>query len=175
MNEIYLLNHRAPSYEPFKSIMRLPKEEAFALAAKLNEDKTCDANDRFGPSFAEYYETRLRAENWLYENFKGIGGKPQTKHPLYFYVYGWDLASKFWPVNITEKIPLSGIEPCDISFSIGDSCDEKNRQLPFMKDKLYELISTHGSIEYLLAYVKSQIGYGMIEAQLWNDKYVGKG
>jgi len=178
MNEIYLVNHRPASYRPFKSIMRLPKEEAFALAAKLSEDKTCEANSRFSnASFAEYYATRLEAEKWLYNNFVKLGGKPQTKHPLYFYVHGWNLTPQFWPENITEKILLTDIEPCHISFMFDDSCGVPNnpeKYRLFMKDELMELISLHSGIGNLLEHVKQQIGHGMIEAHLWSDKYVLK-
>ncbi|MCL1788717.1 MAG: hypothetical protein FWG38_12085 [Defluviitaleaceae bacterium] len=177
MNDILLVNHRPPSHERLKSIMRLPKKEAFALAAKLFEDKTCKATHRFGPDeFASYYQTRRKAEKWLHDKFVALGGKPQTKHPLYFYVHGWDGAPHFWADNITEKIALTDIEPCDISFTFGDSCgavDNPDMHHFFMKDELTALLSTHGGIENLLAYVTQQIGYGMIEAHVWNDKYFG--
>jgi len=156
--------------------MRLPKEETFTLAAKLYADNDYDASRRFGSTqFADYYETRLKAEKWLYDNFVSLGGKPRTKHPLYFYVHDWDLAAKFWPGAKIVKIPLDGIESCDICFAFGDSCvdvDKLDRQRFFLKDELMELIASHGGIEKLIAYVKQEIGIGMIEAYLWNDKYV---
>ena len=176
MSEIYLVNHRPPSHEPFKSIMRLPKAEAFTLAAKLNEDTTCSATYRFGKDFANYYADRIRAEEWLYSNFTALGGKPQTKHPLYFYVNSCEVADDAWPAEfrLTEKILLASIDSCDITFIFGDSCErlDKPDRLPlFMKDELTALIATHGSIENLQKYVKQQIGYDMIEAHLWSDKY----
>ena len=176
MRGICLLNHRPHSYTPFKSIMRLPREEAFALAAKLYEDKTCTANIRFGADeFANYYETRLKAEERLYNKFTSLGGKPEENHPLYFYVHGWDLSKKFWADCVTEKLELDDIDACDISFTFGDSHVEndnpENNRL-FMKDELMELVAEHGGIEALIAHVKGQLGYGMIEAQLWNDAYV---
>jgi len=159
--------------------MRLPKEEAFALAEKLYEDKTCEATHRFGPDeFAKYYATRLKAEEWLYDNFVSRGGKPQTKHPLYFYVHGWDLAPRFWAENITEKIALADIEPCDISFTFGDSCgavENPGMHHFFMKAELLELIHAHKGIVNLLQHVSQKIGYGMIEAHLWADRYVEGG
>ena len=176
MRGICLLNHRSHSYEPFKSIMRLPRKEAFALAAKLFEDKTCTANSRFeSEKFSNYYELRLRAEERLYNKFIAHGGKPQEKHPLYFYVHGWDLSKKFWADSVTERLELDNIETCDISFTFGDSYKEVNnpdKSHFFMKDELMQLIAKHGGIEELIAHVKSLLGYGMIEAQLWNDRYV---
>ena len=176
IDNIFLVNHRPPSHERLKSIMRLTEKEAFSLAAKLFEDKTCEANHRFGPDeFANYYQTRLKAEKWLHDNFVAFGGKPQTKHPLYFYVHGWDGVAKFWAENITERILLADIEPCDISFTFGDSCgavDNPDMHHFFMKDELMELVSTYDSIENLLTHITQQIGYGMIETHLWNDQYI---
>jgi len=158
--------------------MRLPRDEAFALASKLYEDKTCMANSRFSPDeFANYYDTRLKAEKRLYDKFITLGGKPKEKHPLYFYVHGWDLSKKFWANSVTEKLELDDINASDISFTFGDSHvenDTPERNRLFMKDELLELIPKHGGIEGLLAYVQSQLGYAMIEAHLWNDEYVSR-
>jgi len=151
----------------------------FALATKLSEDKTCSANERFDQDkFTDYYHTRLKAEEWLLNNFTKLGGTPKEKHPLYFYVHGWDLTAQFWPENITEKILLADIDPCDISFTFGDSCgavDNPDKHYFLLKDELLEMISTHDSIENLIKHVAEKIGYGMIEAHLWNDKYINKG
>jgi len=176
MSELYLVNHRPPKHEPFKNIMRLSKDEAFERAAKLFADNDCKASERFGSSqFPDYYATRIKAEKWLYDNFIKHGGKPKTAHPLYFYVHDWDLATYFWTGGVVEKISLTDIDLCDISFTFGDSCgavDNPELHYFFMKDELIELVATHGCIENLLDYVKQEIGYGMIEAHLWNDKYV---
>jgi len=157
--------------------MQLPKEEAFALARELyKETAVCEAYGRFSDSnFEQYYETRMRAEKWLYENFIEIGGKPQTKHPIYFYVHSWGLEDKFWETKITERIALSNIDACDISFIFGDSCgevDRPNRKEPFMKDELMRYIAEHDNdIEKLLKTAR----HGMIEAQIWSDKYFKNG
>lgn len=173
---IYLYNHRPRTHARLKSISRLPKEEAFALAAELFADSNCEASHRFGPDeFPQYYETRIKAEAWLHDNFTARGGKPKTKHPLYFYVGDWDLAAKFWADCLTEKIPLDGIAVEDISFTFGDSCgavDNPDKHYFFMLPELLELIAEHGGIEGLQKYVTDKIGYGMIEAHLWNDEYV---
>jgi len=181
MTKIYLVHYHPPSHEPFKNIMRLSKEDAFALADKLFQDKTCSATVRFGPdNFASYYADRVRAEEWLYDNFTARGGKPVNKHPIYFYVHGNDIADDAWPIDVrlTKKIPLADVDAADICFTFGDTCERLNKpdRMPVIfKDELLALLKQHGSIENLLAFVKEQIGYSMIEAHIWDDKYVMEG
>jgi len=153
--------------------MRLPEKEAFELAKELHkETPICEAYGRFSDeNFEAYYKIRTRAEKWLYEKFLEIGGKPQTAHPVYFYVHGWRLEDKFWETKITECIALKDIDACDVSFIFGDSCgevDRPERKEPFMKDELMQYIALHDNdIKKLLKTVR----HGMIEAQIWNDKY----
>ena len=176
MNEIYLVNHRPPNCQPLKSIMRLPKKEAFELAAQLkSETAICEAYGRFNDdNFSAYYDIRMRAEQWLYEKFIEMGGKPQTKHPVYFYVHSWHLENKFWETKITERIALSEIDECDISFGFGDSTcevDRPERKEPIMKKELLKYIAEHDNdIEKFLKTVR----HGMLEAYIWNDKYFEK-
>ena len=67
---------------------------------------------------------------------------------------------------------LKDINELDISFIFGDSCgevDRPGRNEPFLKDELMRYISSHdNAIELLLKNVR----HGMIEAHLWNDKYI---
>jgi len=166
---IYLVNHRVPGHEPFKNIMRLPRAQAFALAGELYYDTP--GSSRFGAEFENYYSIRQRAEAWLHSDFMALGGQPQTKHPLYFYVHGWGGQDWAWPDKITEKIPLEAIDQADISFIYGDSCgeiDNPARHPMLTKPQLMQQIEVHGGIEGLLANVK----HNMIEAHLRNDKYV---
>jgi len=172
-NKIYLVNHRPPNCESLKSITRLPKKEAFDLAKKLQKEvDVSEAYMRFkDDQFKAYYEIRMRAEKWLYEKFIEVGGKPQTKHPIYFYVHKWHMEDRFWETKVTERIELDSIDDSDISFIFGDSCgevDRANRKEPFTKADLLEYIAEHDNdIEQLLQTVR----HGMIEAQVWNEKY----
>ena len=175
MNNIYLVNHRPKNCEPLMSITRLPEKEAFELAKKLYEENPCDAYKRFSSAFEFYYPERMAAEKWLYEKFIEICGKPQTMHPIYFYVHGWDMVQKFWGDNETIKIPLNEIDKCDISFTVGDSCGEIKKHGTieiFLKDELLKHISScDNDVEKYIESIKHRIGYGMVEAQIWNDKY----
>ena len=174
-NNIYLVNHRPKNCEPLMSITRLPKKEAFKLAKKLYEENPCAAYRRFSSDFEFYYPERMNAEKWLYEKFIEIGGKPQTMHPIYFYVHGWDMVPKFWGDYKTIKLSLNEIDICDVSFTVGDSCGEHKRHGTmeiFLKDGLLKRISSFDNdVEKYIESVKQQIGNGIVEAQIWNDKY----
>ena len=179
MNDLYLVNYRLSTIEPLKSIMRLSKEEAFELSDKLYKENPYDGYEqRFGPNFEKYYNHRLKTEKWLYEEFTKIGGKPQEKHPLYFFVHNWDVAEKAWEgkaIKVVEKIKLNEIDVCDVSFLFGDSMamlDNPNKGSLFLKDKLSELLAENeNNIEMLLDSVNQRTGQRIIEAHIWNDKY----
>jgi len=166
--ELCLVNYRHANSVPLKSIMQLPKEEAFALAKKLYEENPCRAHNRFGPNFHWYYEHRLRTEQWLHEQFISLGGKPQTQHPFYFVLHSCDEFRAFYNIGKKLQITLVDIDRSHVSFTFGDSCkfmDSPDRQAPFLKDQLLAHIALHGDVETFLRNTKEK--YDCIEAQLW--------
>jgi hypothetical protein len=72
IDDIYLVNYRHAASEPLKSIMQLPKENAFEVAQELYKNSSCRAHRRFGPDFEFYYTYRLEVEKWLYEKFVSV-------------------------------------------------------------------------------------------------------
>ena len=108
--------------------MRLPKEEAFALAytmAKQNPDTT--AFYRFA-DFHNYYPQRLETDRKLYESFVSLGGKPKERHPLSFVLQGSDYLNSWFDNVITIKIPLKDLPSEFISFTYGDSVSTYKRK-----------------------------------------------
>lgn len=174
-NSIYLVNYHPLNSEPLKSITRFSKKEAFEIAQKLYEENHVPGYERFGPGFESYYTLRMETEKWLYEEFIAIGGKPQTTHPLYFFVHDWDVVHKSWSVKIAEKIALDEIDIHDISFTFGDSCvmmNAPNRKPPFNKNALLDFFAANdGDVEKSLDEVERIFDNRVIEAQIWNDKY----
>jgi len=177
MNEIYLVNHRPPKCKAFKSITRLPQKEAFEMAAKLYaERQDCDAFNKFGSSFRGYYLERIETEKIMHEKFIALGGNPQTVHPIYFFVHSSKAFDRFYANRVTETIALSEIDSSDICFIIGDSFgkigENNEAKEPFMKERLMELIAENDNdLDKFLASVKREIGYAIVEALVWNDKY----
>lgn len=176
MNDICLVNFHPQNSDPLMSITRLPENEALELARQLSKQNPVPGyKDRFGTGFISYFHHRIKTEKWLYKEFISIGGKPQTAHPLYFFVHAphWNVVGdlKLWK---TERIALSKIDICDVSFLVGDSCsevDKPDRNTLFLKDELLNRISLNGNdVEKFIESVKQKYGIS-IEAHIWNDKY----
>ena len=83
IDNLYITNYQETGVRPLRNIMRLPKEQAYQLAKQLSEN-TATRNNRYGNYFEQFYQKRLRTEEWLYHQFVKNGGKPETKHPIYF-------------------------------------------------------------------------------------------
>jgi len=172
MNDLQLVHYYHANCTPFRSISRLPKEEAFALAKSLHERHPCVAYKRFHPERWEWYWARRQAaESRLYEEFIAIGGKPETRHPIYFALQGSDpiknLHQNFDEAK-TIAIPLNSIDPGQLSFTFGDSTalhDHPARRGPFMRDSLERLLEQHGGVDALLSGLEPIYEY--MEAQVW--------
>lgn len=173
MKDIYIVNYCHAGCVPLKSITQLSEAESFTIAIGLSQKNEGVAFNRFGEDYKGYYPHRIRTEKWLYDCFVSLGGTPETEHPYYFVLQGSDMLYNWFGKGTTTKILLSNIEPCDISFTFGDSMskmDKPERKDPFLKNRLYEFIDSYnGNIDYFLDSIKGQYTY--IEAQLWTDKY----
>ena len=170
--ELVLVNYCHPDCTPLMNIMRLPKRKAFEFAgelAKSHPDTT--AFYRFA-DFDNYYEARKKLDEYLYSQFMKLGGEPEEKHPLSFVVEGSDYLREWFGHGTKIKLPLKNISPLHITFTIGDSCAE------FQKNGKVELLVV-GNLKQLLklyngdfeAFIKDT-GHHYIEAQLWSDKYI---
>lgn len=174
MDGLYLVNYRHTSCQPLMSITALPREEAFAMAARLSAAGTGVAFNRFGKDFSAYYEHRIRTEEWLYEGFVAAGGKPQTRHPLYFVLEGNGYLSEWFGGGEEIRIPVDELEPQLLSFTFGDSMAKLGKpemRPPFMPDELYGHIERCGGVNELLESIRGQYTY--IEAQLWREAGAG--
>lgn len=172
MTGLYIVNYRHESSEPLKSITQLPKEEAFAVAKELYANSSCKAHRRFGADFPSYYEYRMKIERLLYSEFITMGGKPETEHPYYFALQYCDSLCRNFEKPAEIRIKLDTIDPCHISFTLGDSMAqmEKTSEVkPFLRDTLIKHIIANGSAEPFLE--KSTKEYSCIEVQLWTDRY----
>lgn len=176
-DSLYITNYCDKRCSPFQNITRLPRQEAYALAKNLSiyKSDTFTSFSRFcDEDFDGYYKKRIRTEEWLYESFLSIGGRPKNKSPLYF-VLGESSYLKEWYANgLITKILLNDIDIEDVSFTYGDSMskmDSKERMQPFNKETLFDYISRfNNNILSFLDQLNELNRY--IEVQLWNDIYV---
>ncbi|MBP7401063.1 MAG: hypothetical protein KBA30_00440 [Clostridia bacterium] len=173
MRNLYIVNYCHANCSPLQSITRLPESLAFAKANDLSSDNQGTAFGRFA-DFRNYYPKRIRPEKWLYDRFVAMGGKPATRHPLYFVLHGSGYLDEWFGSGIATRLPLEGIDSDHISFTLGDSMskmDKPERKDPFRKEELFRMIEGHGGdVENLLAAIRESYTY--IEAQLWNDLYL---
>lgn len=171
MNGLYLVNYRRAGVEPLRSIMHLPKEQAFAVAEKLYAKSSCPAHRRFGPDFPGYYAYRIKVEQWLYSHFTDKGGRPETEHPLYFVLERCDSLYRHFEQGEQTRILLDDIDPSLVSFTQGDSMAqmEKGRLENLMtKDELMARIHACGDdVNRYLDSIKEP--YLCVEAQLWTE------
>lgn len=173
-DQLFIVNYCHNNCEPLKNIMRMPKDEAFALAEKLaEENKGSTAFWRFA-DFAVYYPERLATDKLLYERFAALGGKPREEHPLSFVLQGSEYLDNWFDNGIVTKIPLSKIASEHVSFTLGDSMSslKKNGNLQMLsKEELLQKVQNYPeSIEEFMEEVREKHGY--IEVQLWSDEYV---
>ena len=83
---LILTNYFHKDRIPLMNIMRLPKKEAFALAAEFAEEHSeATAFYRFA-DFDNYYLLRKKQDKYLYSRFIESGGIPEEKHPLSFVI-----------------------------------------------------------------------------------------
>ena len=173
-NELILVNYCYPDCTPLMNIMRLTKIDAFQLASKLAEthpDTT--AFYRFA-DFENYYALRKKQDDYLYSRFIELGGLPEENHPLSFVIESSDYLHNWFGNGIETKLPLKDIAPYHISFTIGDSGAEfqKNGSIDLLTvDELYRRINKYGG-DYKT--FLQATGRHYIEVQLWSDKYIKK-
>lgn len=172
-DQLIIVNYCHNNCEPLKNIMRLPKEEAFALAGKLaEENKGRTAFWRFA-DFAVYYPERLATDKLLYERFVAMGGKTLEKHPLSFVLQGSEYLDNWFDNGIVTKVLLSKIASEHISFTLGDSMSslKRNGDIQMLsKDELLQKVKAYpGTLEEFMEEIRERYGY--IEVQLWSDEY----
>ncbi len=173
-DELTLINYCHPDCTPLLNIMRLPKQEAFRLAKELAAaHPETTAFYRFG-DFDNYYALREAQDKYLYSKFMELGGMPKEEHPLSFVIEGSEYLKEWFGNGIETRLPLKDIAPCHISFTIGDSGAEYDRNgsvdLLTMEELRKRIDEYGGDFDAFLG----ATGRHYIEVQLWSDEYLGK-
>jgi hypothetical protein len=181
-DELYIVNYCHKNCTPFFNICRLPKEAAFAIAHKMADDNPdTTAFYRFA-DFENYYPRRMMTDEYLYNMFLSLGGKPKEKHPLSFVLHGSEFLDNWFGNGFIKKIELKIIPSEYISFTLGDSMAvvSKNGEMVkeiqhdkltmYTKEMLLNDISGYkGTIDDYMREIEEKYKY--IEVQLWNDEY----
>ena len=171
IDDLCLVNYCHRSCTPLLNIMRLSKEEAFALAQKMAEqNRETTAFYRFA-DFENYYPRRLQTDQLLHDRFLELGGKPVERHPLSFVLQGSEYLDDWFDCGIITTVPLAFVPGDFVSFTLGDSMaalERKGEATMLTKDMLLQAMAEYdGALEEYLAEVERKYHY--IEVQLWND------
>jgi hypothetical protein len=173
IDELYIVNYCHQNCIPLKNIIRLPEEEAFLLAQVLAvSNPNTTAFYRFA-DFKNYYSLRMSQDNYLYEMFISLGGKPKEKHPLSFVFQGSDFLNNWFDNGTITKLLLKDIPSEFVSFTLGDSgakFQKTGTVTMYTKEMLYFKIKQYkGTIDEFIKEIVEKHNY--IEVQLWNDYY----
>lgn len=173
--DLRLVNYCHKNCAPLRNIMRLPREQAFALARELAEaNRNTTAFYRFA-DFEHYYPERLQTDALLRARFMELGGRPAQKHPLSFVLQGSDYLDDWFDHGIVTTVPLDRVPAEAVSFTLGDSMASLKRDgglTMLTKDMLLHAIEDFdGTPEDFLADAAG--GYHYIEAQVWDDDCLG--
>ena len=171
MNTLHLVHYCHPDCEPLQNILRLPEQEAFALAAQLADaHPETTAFYRFA-DFHNYYPRRMEADRRLREAFLARGGQPVQEHPLSFVLEGSSYLDAWFGQGKVLRLPLQSVPEEQISFTLGDSLSTLEHHGAFTLLTVADLctrIAAHpeGAAGFLCD-IHQQHHY--IEAQLWDD------
>ena len=171
IENLILVNYCHPDCVPLKNIMRLPKEDAFVMAKKMAAaHPETTAFYRFA-DFENYYDLRLRQDEYLYSRFVELGGKPEENHPLSFVIEGSEYLQEWFGNGIQTKLFLRDVDARHVSFTLGDSGAMFEKKgvvdLLMLEDLKNRLVEFDGNFDDFL----KAAGCHYIEVQLWSDKY----
>lgn len=173
IEQLTLVNYSHPDCTPLLNIMRLPKTDAFLLAKKMADaHPETTAFYRFA-DFENYYALREAQDAYLHARFIELGGKPEEEHPLSFVLEG-SAYLRAWFGNGTEtRLPLREIDPAHISFTVGDSGADyqKNGRVALLTlEDLRRKLEPFESFEAFMAAASRNY----VEVQLWSDRYLDR-
>lgn len=177
LQKLYITNYSDRRCRPFNSITRFSPKVAYALAEELSRysGNKFTSFSRFNASdFDGYYNKRLRTEEWLFNSFISLGGKPKNAHPIYFVLGESKYLNEWFEDGVKFQLALNIINPDDISFTFGDSMSIMDRE-----DRM-DLFNMESLANYLQEKTNDVFTYlnelnqhnRYIEVQLWNDVYV---
>ena len=169
MDKLFITHYYYPGTDPWKNIMNLPEEEAFAMAANLaatHPDIT--SFGRFA-DFENYYPNRKKADEYVRDIFIRLGGKPKLQHPYSFTLMECEYLRKWFDSSEKIVFDLSDIPDEQVSFTLGDSCAlivHGEEPVVLTKEMLLDSIRNSGSVN---AFLKQSLGkYAYVEVQLWD-------
>ena len=135
---------------PFKSLTKLPPEEAEEVMRKIKADRP---GSMCAARLDEYVENRSRCEAILRREFAAKGGVMEISSPHYMVVEFSPWLSTWYEQCEYIKIPVEEFDLRTVSFTYGDSMPtfsdrvtdgKEYRKKLYMYDEIVELIGKYG-------------------------------
>lgn len=171
-----------PARGPFRNILTLAYDEA----ERILEDIRQTGHRKYKP---DYLQRRIATEEWLYTERTRKLGKPQLKHPVYFFLGEFSETDPARPASI--RVPLIEFSRQAITFTFPDSmaslplatltehqqeCQPYHGQV-FTLDEIERVVSKYGmpesAPESAIDGAKSRYDT-FIEAQIWDENPLRK-
>lgn len=164
-----IVHYYFPGTDPWKNIMNLPENEAFAKAKELADAHPGEASFGRFDDFVNYYPTRKATDMYVYERFTEKGGRPELQHPYSFTLLECDYLQKWFSDGEKLVFDLEDIPEDQISFTIGDSCAQygwgDRPEVLTRTELLQKIHACGGSVETLLKEYQGKFAY--IEVHVW--------
>ncbi|MBO4627962.1 MAG: hypothetical protein J5645_08290 [Lachnospiraceae bacterium] len=171
MDKLYITHYYYPGTDPWKNIMHLPEQEAFAVAKELAASHPDTTSFYRFADFVNYYPNRKMADEFVRNTFIRLGGKPKLHNPYAFVLGDCEYLKNWFDTGDKLVLELSDIPDEQISFTLGDSCaiiSQGHEPTVLTKRMLLEGIEECGSLE---AFCKKSLGkYAYVEVQMWDRR-----
>lgn len=167
--DLQLVNYCHPDCIPMLNIMRLDRNKAFELAAKLAKEHPDTAAFYRFADFDNYYALREAQDQFLYCRFKALGGKPQTGHPLSFVIEGSEYLKEWFGNGTETRITMRETNFETVSFTIGDSgsvYQHSGTVELYTRDDMKNIYREYGND---LRKLLEEHGKKYVEVQLWTE------
>ena len=172
MDKLFITHYYFPGTDPWKSIMNLPEQEAFRVAAELAASHPDTTSFYRFADFRNYYPSRKRADEYVREAFIRLGGKPKQLHPYSFVLTECEYLRAWFDCSDRITLDLSDIPDDQVSFTPGDSCAliiHGSEPAVLTKEMLLEKTDAcGGSVDTFLHKSLGKHRYRYIEVQLWD-------
>ena len=167
-----IIHYYFPGTDPWKNIMNLPEEEAFAKAKELADAHPEDPSFGRFADFANYYPTRKETDAYVHDRFVEKGGRPELLHPFSFTLLECEYLRKWFSEGEKLVLDLNDIPEDQISFTIGDSCAQygwgDRPKVLTKKELLQKIHACGGSVE---TFLKDSLGrFAYVEVHVWTGK-----
>lgn len=168
-SKMSIIHYYFPGTDPWKNIMNLPEDEAFAKARELADAHPGETSFGRFDDFANYYPMRKDTDKYVHDCFIEKGGEPELLHPFSFTLLECDYLRKWFSEGEKIELDLADIPDDQISFTIGDSCAQfgwGDRPEVLTKTELLQKIhACGGSVE---AFLKESLGkFAYVEVHIW--------